>query len=48
LARELAALRLAVTEVPTREHLRRELEDLRSLLADLVPEKPSAEARESG
>ena len=34
LARELAALRLAVTEVPTREHLRRELEDLRSLLAD--------------
>ena len=35
LARELAALRLAVGEVPTREHLRHELEDLRSLLADL-------------
>ena len=48
LARELAALRLAVGEVPTREHLRRELEDLRSLLADLRPENPGPEARKSG
>src|ERR1700679_2316844 len=34
LARELAALRLAVGEVPTREYLRHELEDLRALLTD--------------
>lgn len=32
LARELAALRLAVGEVATRDYLRRELDDLRSLL----------------
>ncbi len=48
LARELAALRLAVGDVPTREHLRHELEDLRSLLADLRPENPGPEARKSG
>jgi uncharacterized membrane protein len=42
LARELAALRLAVAEVPTREHLRDELEHLRSLLADLRPENPAS------
>ncbi len=48
LARELAALRLALAEVPTREHLRDELEDLRSLLADLVAQNPGAEARGSG
>jgi uncharacterized membrane protein len=47
LARELAALRLAVAELPTREYLRRELEDLRSLLANL-PENPGSEARKSG
>jgi uncharacterized membrane protein len=43
LARELAALRLAVGEVVTREYLRDELEELRDLLADLLPqshEKP--------
>jgi uncharacterized membrane protein len=35
LARELAALRLAIGDVAkTREHLRRELEDLRGLLKD--------------
>jgi len=34
LARELAALRLAVGEVATRDYLRRELDDLRSLLVD--------------
>jgi uncharacterized membrane protein len=38
LARELAALRLALREVPTREHLRDELEDLRALLSDLQRE----------
>jgi uncharacterized membrane protein len=38
LARELAALRLAVGEVVTREYLRHELEDLRTLLAGLRPE----------
>jgi uncharacterized membrane protein len=43
LARELAALRLAVGEVVTREYLRHELEDLRNLLADLQPEIPEAE-----
>ncbi len=48
LARELAALRLALAEVPTREHLRDELEDLRSLLADLVAQNSGAEARGSG
>jgi uncharacterized membrane protein len=40
LARELAALRLAVGEVPTREYLRHELEDLRAVLEDLRPKKP--------
>jgi uncharacterized membrane protein len=43
LARELAALRLAVGEVVTREYLRHELEDLRNLLADLQPEIPETE-----
>ncbi|BBX45839.1 DUF1003 domain-containing protein [Mycobacterium cookii] len=38
LARELAALRLAIGDVAkTREHLRRELEDLRDLLRDRHP-----------
>jgi uncharacterized membrane protein len=43
LARELAALRLAVGEVVTREYLRHELEDLHALLTDLRPEIPDAE-----
>jgi len=38
LARELAALRLAVGEVVTREYLRRELGDLRELLTGPRPE----------
>ncbi|HYB35478.1 MAG TPA: DUF1003 domain-containing protein [Mycobacterium sp.] len=38
LARELAALRLAIGEVATRDYLRHELEELRGLLADLQPE----------
>lgn len=37
LARELAALRLAIGEVPTRDYLRHELESLRTLLADFEP-----------
>ena len=40
LARELAALRLAVGEVATRDYMRRELEDLRDMLVELVPPKP--------
>jgi uncharacterized membrane protein len=40
LARELAALRLAVGEVATRDYLRHELDDLRSLLAERQPQKP--------
>jgi len=44
LARELAALRLAVGEVVTREYLRHELEDLRAVLADRQPETPDDEA----
>ena len=43
LARELAALRLAVGEVVTREYLRHELEDLRTMLTGLLP-KSDAEA----
>jgi uncharacterized membrane protein len=39
LARELAALRLAVGEVVTRDYLRRELEELRDLLNQQVPPK---------
>jgi uncharacterized membrane protein len=42
LARELAALRLAVGEVATRDYLRRELEEVRELLEALQPEKPAA------
>ncbi len=41
LARELAALRLAVGEVATRDYLRRELEEIRELLESLEP-APSA------
>lgn len=37
LARELAALRLAVGEVATRDYLRRELEEIRDLITDLHP-----------
>lgn len=35
LARELAALRLSVGEVATRDYLRRELDELRDMLADI-------------
>ncbi len=40
LARELAALRLAIGEVATRDYLRRELEELREMLVELAPPKP--------
>ena len=42
LARELAALRLAVGEVATRDYLRRELEELRDMLAEMQPPKDTA------
>lgn len=48
LARELAALRLAVGEVATREYLRHELDDLRELLANLQPETPGGSAPQQG
>ena len=39
LARELAALRIAVGEVVTRDYLRRELEEVRELLDELKAAK---------
>ena len=42
LARELAALRLAVGEVATRDYLRRELDELRELLEKLSPADAAA------
>jgi uncharacterized membrane protein len=42
LARELAALRLAVGEVATRDYLRRELEEVRELLETLQPVEPKS------
>ena len=41
LARELAALRLAVGELTTRDYLRRELEEVRELLEALQPARPA-------
>ncbi|CAN5408373.1 DUF1003 domain-containing protein [soil metagenome] len=41
LARELAALRLAVGEVATRDYLRRELDELREMIETLQPGKPA-------
>jgi uncharacterized membrane protein len=48
LARELAALRLAVGEVVTREYLRHELEDLRTMLTERQPGSTDAEAPPTG
>jgi uncharacterized membrane protein len=48
LARELAALRLAIGEVATRDYLRHELEDLRDRLADLQPAKPGKAPARAG
>jgi uncharacterized membrane protein len=44
LARELAALRLAVGETVTRDYLRHELDDLRELLEGLQPARPGGPA----
>lgn len=46
LARELAALRLAVGEVATRDYLRRELDEVRQLLETLSAEKPTGGKQE--
>ena len=48
LARELAALRLAVGEVATRDYLRRELDELRELLAVRENGKGGSGKRKSG
>jgi uncharacterized membrane protein len=48
LARELAALRLAVGEVATRDYLRRELEELRERLDPPPKKKSSARKQDSG
>ena len=49
LARELAALRLAIGDVAkTRDYLRRELEDLRGLLEDRQPDKANQVQSGSG
>ncbi|SPM35538.1 Uncharacterized membrane protein [Mycobacterium rhizamassiliense] len=48
LARELAALRLAVGEVVTREYLRDELDDLRALLTDVQLRVPHEERPGAG
>ena len=42
LARELAALRIAVGEVATRDYLRREVDDLRDLLTQIQQPRPKA------
>lgn len=47
LARELAALRLSVGEVPTRDYLRHELEGLRTLLAHMQSAVPDTGTRGS-
>jgi uncharacterized membrane protein len=43
LARELAALRLAVGEVATRDYLRRELEEIREMIAELSEPQTSTD-----
>ena len=44
LARELAALRLAIGEVATRDYLRRELDELRELIERSLPAQPDTPA----
>jgi uncharacterized membrane protein len=48
LARELAAVRLAVGEVATREYLRHELDGLREILAKLRPETAAGDTVSGG
>ena len=47
LARELAALRLAVGEVVTRDYLRHELEELSERLAELQQPQPTSDGKAS-
>ncbi|MCX5043735.1 DUF1003 domain-containing protein [Aldersonia sp. NBC_00410] len=47
LARELAALRIALGEVTTRDYLRRELEDLRDALLSPEEDEPDSETAKS-
>jgi uncharacterized membrane protein len=44
LARELAALRLAIGEVATRDYLRRELDELRELIEESLPQRSSPDS----
>jgi uncharacterized membrane protein len=44
LARELAALRLAIGEVATRDYLRRELDELRELIEEALPPSSNSDA----
>jgi uncharacterized membrane protein len=48
LARELAALRLAVGEVATRDYLRREIEELREMLAESQQPKTARAGEPAG
>lgn len=48
LARELAALRLAIGEVVTREYLRDELDELRTLLTDFQLQVPHEQRSDAG
>ena len=48
LARELAALRLAVGEVATRDYLRRELDEVRELIEKLQPGKQPSAKKDNG
>ncbi len=48
LARELAALRLAIGEVATRDYLRRELEEVHEKIDALLPKKGSSGKADSG
>ena len=43
LARELAALRIAIGEVATRDYLRRELDELREVIEQSQPKPPKAD-----
>jgi len=45
LARELAALRMSVGEVATRDYLRRELEELSERLTDLLQPQPTSDGK---
>jgi uncharacterized membrane protein len=47
LARELAALRLAVGEVATRDYLRRELEEIREMIFELRPDDAAGDGESS-